>query len=70
MQDARRITEEQKVILDKVRHVHRFLQGLGTVCGAVEDVSEAAHLGIRYVSDVSRCIKAGSTAILSLYKVK
>lgn len=38
MENARRITEEQKVVLDKIRHVHRFFEGLEVVCSAIEDV--------------------------------
>ena len=39
VEDARRITEEQKVVLDQIRHVHRFFQGLETICNGLEDVS-------------------------------
>lgn len=38
MENARRITEEQKVVLDKIKHVHRFFEGLEVVCSAIEDV--------------------------------
>ena len=44
VEKARRITEEQKVLLDKIQHVHRFFQGLEKVCDAVEDVSHACPL--------------------------
>ena len=54
VEKARRITEEQKVILDKIKHVHVFFQGLESVCGAVEDVSEATLLWIRSVPDDAR----------------
>lgn len=32
------------MVLDKIRRVHRFLQGLETVCDAVEDVSQTNFL--------------------------
>lgn len=41
VEKARRITVEQKVVLDKIRHIHRYFQGLELVCEAVEDVSLA-----------------------------
>lgn len=46
MEKARRITEEQKAVLDKVRHVHVLFQGLETVCSAVKDVSRRNSPGI------------------------
>lgn len=42
MEDARRITEEQKTVLDRMRHVHGLLKGLDAVFSAVEDVSMIA----------------------------
>lgn len=39
VEEARRVTEDQKVVLDKIRHVHRFFKSLEVVCSAVEDVS-------------------------------
>ena len=39
MGDAIRITKGQKVVLDKIRHVHSFFENLEGVCSAVEDVS-------------------------------
>ena len=38
MQQARRIIEEQKLVLDKLRYVYGFFGGLEVACGAVEDV--------------------------------
>lgn len=35
---ARRITEDQKVVLDKIKHVHGFFRCLEVVCSAIEDV--------------------------------
>ena len=39
MENARKITEEQKVILDKIKHVHRFFEELDILCNAVKEVS-------------------------------
>ena len=39
VENARKITKEQKVILDRIKNVHRFFQSLETVCDAMEDVS-------------------------------
>lgn len=38
VETARRITEEQKTVLDKIRHIHRFFGGLEVICEAMEDV--------------------------------
>lgn len=38
MDTARRITEEQKMVLDKIRYLHRFFESLEVVCEAMEDV--------------------------------
>lgn len=38
VENARRITEDQKVVLDKIRHVHGLFKGLEAVCNAIEDV--------------------------------
>ena len=35
---ARRITGDQKVVLEKIKHVHEFFKSLEVVCSAVEDV--------------------------------
>ena len=42
IENARRITEGQKVVLDGIKHVHRFFQVLEQVCGAVDDVSQTS----------------------------
>lgn len=39
MENALRITEELKVILDKIRHVHKFFEGLQVMCSALDEVS-------------------------------
>lgn len=54
VEKARRITEEQKVVLDKIRHVHVFFQGLETVCSAVKGVSRRDSPGIHEFSDDDR----------------
>lgn len=38
MEKARKITEDQKVVLDKIKHVHGFFKTFETVSSAVEDV--------------------------------
>ena len=35
---ARRITGDQKVVLDRIKYVHEFFKSLEVVCSAVEDV--------------------------------
>lgn len=42
VEGARRITEEQKAILDKIRGVHRFFQHLEEICNSIKEVSQAA----------------------------
>ena len=38
MQHAQRITEEQKLVLDKLRYAYKFFGGLEVACEAVEVV--------------------------------
>ena len=38
VESARRITGDQKVVLDRIKHVHGFFKGFEVVCSAVEDV--------------------------------
>ena len=58
VENARKITEEQKVILDKIRHVHRFFQGLETVCDVVNDVSIATlRVGHHFFNEAIRFIR-------------
>ena len=38
VENARRITEDQKVLLDKIKHVHGFFEGFEVLSSAVEDV--------------------------------
>ena len=35
---VRRITEGQKVVLDRIKHVHEFFKNFEVVCRAIEDV--------------------------------
>lgn len=42
MEDARKIMEEQKVVLDRMRRVHGLFKGLDAVFSALEDVSMIA----------------------------
>ena len=42
VEHARRITEEQKVVLDKINRVHRFFEQLDVVCNSVKEVSNSA----------------------------
>ena len=35
---ARRITGDQRVVLDRIKHVHGFFKGFEVVCSAIEDV--------------------------------
>lgn len=44
MENARRITAEQKVLLDKIRHVHRFFEELDVLCNSVKEVRDLAIL--------------------------
>lgn len=39
VEHARRITKEQKVVLDRINHVHRFFEHLDVACNAVKEVS-------------------------------
>lgn len=39
VEEARRITEDQKVLLDKIRRVYRFFESLEVACRAVGSVS-------------------------------
>lgn len=41
VEHARRITEEQKVVLDKIRRIHRFFEHLDLVCNSVKEVSNS-----------------------------
>ena len=38
LESARRITRDEKVVLDKIKHVHEFFKGFEDVCDAIEDV--------------------------------
>ena len=38
VESARRITGDQKVVLDRIKHVHGFFKSFEVACGAVEDV--------------------------------
>ena len=38
VEDARRITEDQKVVLDKIKRVHRFFEHLDVLCNSVKEV--------------------------------
>lgn len=51
VENARRITEEQRVVLDKLRRVHQFFRGFEAVCENVEDVSQAAPQVVQYLSN-------------------
>ena len=44
MEDARRITAEQKVVLDKIRHLHRFFEDLEALSDCVKEVRDSASL--------------------------
>ena len=39
VESARRITEDQKVVLEKIKHVHEFFKSFEVVSSAIEDVS-------------------------------
>ena len=38
VESARRITGDQKVVLDKIKHVHGFFKSFEVTCDAIEDV--------------------------------
>lgn len=56
VEQARKVTEEQKVVLDKIRHIHRFFEGLEVVCGAVEDVRTLLVISFRKINDARSSI--------------
>lgn len=44
VEKARRITAEQKVVLDKIRNAHRFFEDLDILCNSVKEVRNSASL--------------------------
>ena len=44
VEHARSITKEQKVILDKIKGLHRFFEQLDLVCNSVKEVSNLTSL--------------------------
>lgn len=68
---ARRITAEQKVLLDKIRHVDRFFQELDVLCNSVKEVSYSSASGTHNSPclQLHRFIEGACNAFLLLYRV-
>lgn len=72
VEHARRITKEQKVVLDKINRFHRFFEHLDGVCNSVKEVSDLIFLRLIVGPDacqVHKYIELSCNALLLIYKV-
>lgn len=68
MEKARRITAEQKVVLDKIRHVHRFFEDLDVLCNSVKEVRDSDSLQFVHVGNIfCRSIDTSKERVMHSY---